>query len=144
MVKKGYTMLEVVVAVSIVAMLAMFALPRYTRLIEKSRATEGILLLNTLRTAQRRYFAEHGTYPGTSGTMTFPNDLGLTADDIRAKYFVATIPFPSTSFWLARVVRIKDGHFCYALDIDEDSTITCACPFCAMYPSCPTCADIGK
>ncbi|MGD0335986.1 MAG: prepilin-type N-terminal cleavage/methylation domain-containing protein [Candidatus Omnitrophota bacterium] len=141
--KKGYTFLEVIVATVIVAILAMFAFPRFTRLIEKARVAEGVILLNTLRTAQRRYFAEHDVYPGASGSMSMPGDLGLTPDDIKANYFVATIPFPSTSFWLARVIRQKNGHICYSLDIDENGTITCNCVVCGAFPDCPTCADIG-
>ena len=141
--KKGYTILELVVAVVIVAILAMLALPRFTKLIEKARVSEGVILLNTLRTAQRRYYIEHDVYPGASGSMSMPGDLGLTPDDIKAKYFVVSIPFPVTSFWLARVTRMKDGHICYSLDIDEDATITCSCVGCMMYHDCPTCDDIG-
>jgi len=49
--QKGFTLIEILVVVIIVAILAAFAVPRYLRYVEKSRSTEAQTGIRALRTA---------------------------------------------------------------------------------------------
>lgn len=56
--KKGFTLLELMVVVIIVGILAMIAMPQFFKAAEKARASEGVNVLGALRSAQMRYYAE--------------------------------------------------------------------------------------
>jgi prepilin-type N-terminal cleavage/methylation domain-containing protein len=57
----GFTLLELLMVVIIIAILASIALPQYIRATEKARATEAIQILGTLRGAEYRFKALNGT-----------------------------------------------------------------------------------
>lgn len=68
---RGFSLLELVIVVAIVAFLSMIALPSYTRFMARAKRTEAYANLNTIYAAQKAYWAERGTYTtqllGTDG-----------------------------------------------------------------------------
>ena len=60
--KKGFTLVELVIVVIIVGILAAIGLTQYNKVVEKSRAAEARMLLGTLRTAQIAEWNENGNY----------------------------------------------------------------------------------
>ena len=65
----GFTLLELLMVVLIVAIIATIALPQYFRTVERSRAAEALQVLSAVRSAQMRYYAQWSAYvPG--GTKT--------------------------------------------------------------------------
>lgn len=67
----GFTLVELLVAIAIAAILAAIALPVYTEAIRKSRRAEAIALLTGLQQAQERYRANNPTY-ATSMSQIVP------------------------------------------------------------------------
>ncbi len=59
---KGFTLIELLVVVLIIGILSSVALPQYTKAVEKSRATQGMVLVNSLVTAQKVYYMANGKY----------------------------------------------------------------------------------
>jgi prepilin-type N-terminal cleavage/methylation domain-containing protein len=60
--KRGFTLLELIVVVLVIAILASVALPLYTKSIEKSRMSEAKNILGALRQAEAMYYLQNGKY----------------------------------------------------------------------------------
>ncbi len=60
--KKGFTLIELMIVVAIIAFLALLAVPRFSRFLAKAKRAEAYLQLSNLYTAEKMYWAEHGTY----------------------------------------------------------------------------------
>ena len=61
-VKKGFTLLELIIVIIIIGVLATLGFSQYTKMIEKGRAAESRAILGTLRTEQTAYYLENGIY----------------------------------------------------------------------------------
>lgn len=58
----GFTLVELMVVVAIIALLALVAAPKYWRFHAKAKRAEVYLNLSALHTAEKLYWAEHGKY----------------------------------------------------------------------------------
>ncbi|WP_422011626.1 type II secretion system protein [Roseateles sp.] len=59
----GFTLIELIVVMAIVALLASIAAPRYFASLQKSKETALLSSLNTMRDAIDQYAADKGRYP---------------------------------------------------------------------------------
>ena len=82
--REGFTLIEVMVVVAIVAILSAIAMPSYTRHVQRGRLTEATSKLSDLRTQMEQYFQDKRNY-GTSGT-----GCGLAVASNNSSYFTFT------------------------------------------------------
>lgn len=68
---QGFTLIEVMIVVAIVAILAAVAIPSYTEYIQRSRIIESTSTLASMRVKMEQYFQDNRTYVGacTAGTV---------------------------------------------------------------------------
>ena len=59
---KGFTLIELMIVVAIIAFLAMVSVPSFTRFLAKAKRAEAYMNLNSIYAAQKSYWAEHGKY----------------------------------------------------------------------------------
>jgi prepilin-type N-terminal cleavage/methylation domain-containing protein len=65
--KKGFTLVELIIVIIIVGILASVGMTQYTKVVEKGRAAEARMILGTLRTAEIAEFTENGAYESVAG-----------------------------------------------------------------------------
>lgn len=82
--KKGFTLVELVIVIVIVGILSIVAVPIYRGYVRQSMATEAKALLGTINTAQRIYYNEHADFYAT-GETSFCEELDV--DSRSNKYF---------------------------------------------------------
>lgn len=121
---KGFTLLELMVVVAIMAFLAMISIPGLMKVFSKAKRTEAYVNLRSLYMAEKAYCAERGSYtteiqslgwtPGSGCLYTygFPGTEGL-------HYISGSAKTPATALSQAYA---HTKEFCaYAVcDIDED------------------------
>jgi len=68
---QGFTLIEVMIVVAIVAILAAVAIPSYTEYIQRSRIIESTSSLASMRVKMEQYFQDNRSYVGacTGGTV---------------------------------------------------------------------------
>lgn len=59
---RGFTLIEILIVVIIIAVLAGLAVPMFQGMVERSRRAEALQYLASTRAALTRYFAENNTY----------------------------------------------------------------------------------
>ena len=67
--KRGFTLLELIVVIIIIGILATLGFTQYTRVIERGRTAEAKALLGQMRTAQEARLQEYGARTATIGDL---------------------------------------------------------------------------
>jgi len=60
--RSGFSLIELMVVVAIMAFLAMIAIPNFNRFLAKAKRAEAYMNLASIYAAEKAYFAEHGKY----------------------------------------------------------------------------------
>lgn len=60
--RTGFSLIELMVVVAIMAFLAMIAIPNFNRFLAKAKRAEAHMNLHSIYAAEKAYWAEHGTY----------------------------------------------------------------------------------
>ena len=85
--QRGFTLMELMVAVAIVAILTSLAWPSWSHVLLRARRTEAQLALLAIQHAQERYFANHLRY---AGSLQAGSGLGLAAHSESGDYLLQT------------------------------------------------------
>ena len=85
--KKGFTLVELVIVIIIVGILSLIAVPIYRKYVERAQITEGKVLARAIFDAGNLYHLEIGEYYNPAGQQTFDTVLGIDARG--NKYFTA-------------------------------------------------------
>ncbi|HEX7636122.1 MAG TPA: type IV pilin protein [Noviherbaspirillum sp.] len=71
---RGFTLIELMVAVSIVAILAAIAYPSYADYVLRSRLVDPVNTLSAMRASMEQYYQDNRTYSNASSTIVSPCD----------------------------------------------------------------------
>ncbi len=88
---RGFTLVELMIVVIVIGILAAVAIPMYQIVPERSRATEAVAGLDSIRSSLRVYYAEHGSYADANfidgARVTVGGILGVKDTDLSGRYF---------------------------------------------------------
>ncbi|HET6632003.1 MAG TPA: pilin [Rhodanobacteraceae bacterium] len=80
-IQKGFTLIELMIVVAIIAILAAIAIPAYQNYVIRAQVSEGMTLSDGAKTAIAEYYTNHGSFPASNASA------GLSdADEITGKY----------------------------------------------------------
>ena len=68
--KKGFTLVELMIVITVIAILMTIAVASFTRVQKQSRDTKRKGDMRTIATALQAYFTENTAYPGILGSLT--------------------------------------------------------------------------
>jgi prepilin-type N-terminal cleavage/methylation domain-containing protein len=145
--KKGFTLLEVAIAVIVIAVLATFGFMTYARFLERARITEADNVIGSAMLAQQRYFLKYNRYTnywhrldsvpgpvkepkaqnnnanGLENTVYYPRG-GVTTGELEPG-FAISFETDSTNKWFAVGRRVGRGGYTYELvrPFDQNRTI---------------------
>lgn len=127
----GFTLIELMIVVAIIAFLAVIAIPNFLRYVSKAKRSEVYLNLGAIYTAQKAYWSEHGTY---SANLTGPEGIGWRPEgEINytygfpgtegVNYFTGKLKAPANQ--LSNIAKADKDSFTAAAigDIDSDGDL---------------------
>ncbi|KJV30929.1 pilin [Luteibacter yeojuensis] len=77
-VQKGFTLIELMIVVAIIAILAAIAIPQYQNYIIRTQVSEGMNLADGFKTAVAEYYTNKGIWPGDNKSAGLPNTAAST------------------------------------------------------------------
>ena len=108
---KGFTLIELMIAVGVLAIISSLAIPAYKGYIKTAKMSEAQNSLGALRLAQEEYFLENNAYfEGTTTATLATNSAGLWS---AAKGSDGNVNFKyestGTSSWVAKATGDRAG-----------------------------------
>jgi len=91
--KSGFTMIELMVVVIIVAILAAAAIPLYTANVKRAIRTEADATLGAIRSAEKIYKAEFGTYTGADNSAGATGVNAILGVDVTAAHYFDSLAY---------------------------------------------------
>ncbi len=79
--KKGFTLVEVLIVVVIIAILASLIVPRMLMQTGKAQAAEALQIVGTITRALQRQYDFHGSFELPNGSIQTIAGIGLTSGD---------------------------------------------------------------
>ncbi len=120
--QQGFTLIELLIAVAIISILAVVALPAYTDYVMRGKIPDATSALATKRMAMEQYFQDNHTYVGADAG-TYP----CVADAASSKYFTfACGGLSATGYTISATGKGSMAGFVYTIDAknSKGSTIT--------------------
>jgi type IV pilus assembly protein PilE len=129
--KKGFTLIEMIVAVFIVALLLALALPGYQRQLRNSRRSLGSAELLQVMLRQEQYFLEHKQYAQALTDLDYPtspyaidaegNAVSVLASD---RIYLVDLAMRQDDYTLYAIPQLTQAadHLCGTLSLDATGT----------------------
>lgn len=114
---RGFTLIEMLCATVIVAILTAIAIPGYQRHMARVERIDARALLYQLTSAQERFFIQHGRYAGTAVELGYPPP----AQTANGKYQVAVVRNVVDGFTVraTRLVADAEAQRCLWFQLDQ-------------------------
>ncbi len=106
--KCGFTLVELMITVAILAVLATIAIPMYSNYINRAKQSDAIIGLKAAQMAQEQYFSENNAYAGTVDILPGFSDASVNNSYAKGEYTLSASASTAPSFSIV-AVRVVDG-----------------------------------
>jgi type IV pilus assembly protein PilE len=121
---RGFTLVELMVAVAVMAILSAIAYPLYTSQVQKVRRTDARVALATIASAQERFYSINGAY--TANLADLDIDPALQAGASAEDYYDLAVALTPNGYRLTATPdpgkSQADDAYCTSLTLDSAGT----------------------
>jgi len=79
-IQKGFTLIELMIVVAIIAILAAIAIPAYQNYLIRAQVSEGANLMGAAKTAVAEYYSNYGTMPANNASAGVSAATSITGN----------------------------------------------------------------
>lgn len=97
-VQKGFTLIELMIVVAIIAILAAIAIPAYQNYLIRAQVSEGAVLTDGAKTALAEYYSNHGSFPTSPASAGLPSQPGSISGKYVTQVSIATAGIIAADF----------------------------------------------
>ncbi len=134
---RGFTLIELMITVAIIAILAAIAIPSYAEYVRRGRITEAISALSGMRVKMEQYFQDNRTYAGACAAGTV---APAPADTTNFTYACGGLG--ATAYTVTATGQGGLAGFAYSIDQSNVRSTVMAAP--STWPSNATCWVLKK
>lgn len=114
----GFTLIEIMIVVAIVAILAAIALPAYSDYVTRGKVIDAVNNLQSMRSQLEQYYQDNRTYADTSGYTSPCTNVGTLTAGVKTFTFTCANT-TSVTYTVIATGKTSDGNtkgFVYSID----------------------------
>jgi type IV pilus assembly protein PilE len=111
----GFSLIEILIALSIVGILSAIAIPSYSRHVKKSRRSEALTALLTTQRAYELYFVQNSTYPSSGSSLPSSTYYTYSSSTTASTYTLTA----TATVGLSQVTDTQGAITCTPLTLDN-------------------------
>ena len=133
---RGFTLIELMIVVTIVAILSAIAYPSYRNYVIRGQLVDATQALAALRANMERYYQDNRTYVGSPG---FPSPCDA-APFAAGKFTISCVPAPALNTYTLQAQGTAGDltGFTFTVDQNDVEKTTVAPPAPSAFASCNT------
>jgi prepilin-type N-terminal cleavage/methylation domain-containing protein len=125
--RRGFTLIELCVAMTIICLMVVLAMPTFRRAVEQARADVASANLKTIWSAQRVYWLDHHRFAGSLSDLRALDLIdGPIADSAgnNKSVYVYTISSATASTFLAGALRNASGVWSGQIQLNQEGALS--------------------